>query len=144
MLRTPPSPIDGLRVGSTYWIHDIVFMFDGKVSKAVGRQTAIRTPFVCYDCCSTFNSTSDDGEKCGCASIWNVLCSKCSPSNIRRNETNEQHFFLVQWLIRLPGNQEVHGSIPCEGRVLFFCSVLWSYHHVAISVIRTRETIMRE
>ena len=73
-----------------------------------------------------------------------VLCSKCSPSSIRRNETNDQHPFLVQWLIRLPGKQEVHGSIPCEGRVLFFCSVLWSYHHVAISVIRTRETIMSE
>ena len=38
----------------------------------------------------------------------------------------------------------MHGSIPCEGRVLFFCSVLWSYHHVAISVIRTRETITSE
>ena len=73
-----------------------------------------------------------------------VLCSKCSPSNIRRNETNDQHSFLVQWLIRLPGKQEVHGSIPCEGRVLFFCSVLWSYHHVAISVIRTRQTITSE
>ena len=77
----------------------------------------------------------------GCRS---VLCSKCSPSNIRRNETNDQHSFLVQWLIRLPGKQEVHGSIPCEGRVLFFCSVLWSCHHVAISVIRTRETITSE
>ena len=73
-----------------------------------------------------------------------VLCTKCSPSNIRRNETNDQHSFIVQWLIRLPGKQEVHGSILCEGRVLFFCSVLWSYHHVAISVIRTRETIMSE
>ena len=73
-----------------------------------------------------------------------VLYSKCSPSNIRRNETNDQHSFLVQWLIRLPGKQEVHGSIPCEGRVLFFCSGLWSYHHVAISVIRTRQTITSE
>ena len=73
-----------------------------------------------------------------------LLCSKCSPSNIRRNETNDQHSFLVQWLIRLPGKQAVHVSIPCEGRVLFFCSVLWSYHYVAISVIRTRETITSE
>ena len=69
-----------------------------------------------------------------------MLCSKCSPSNIRRNETNDQHSFLVQWLIRRPGKQEMHGLIPCEGRVLFFCSVLWSYHHLAISVIRTRQT----
>ena len=65
-----------------------------------------------------------------------VLCPKCSPSNTRRNETNGQHSFLVKWLIRLPGKQEVHGSIPCERRISFFCSVLWSYHHVAISVIR--------
>ena len=73
-----------------------------------------------------------------------MLCPKCSPSNIRRNETNAQHSFLVKWLIRLPGKQEVHGSIPCEGGISFFCSVLWLYHHVAISVIRTRETIMSE
>ena len=87
---------------------------------------------------------NDDDRECLFQTEQGVLYSKCSPSNIRRNETNDQHSFLVQWLIRLPGKQEVHGSIPCEGRVLFFCSVLWSCHHVAISVIRTRETITSE
>ena len=72
----------------------------------------------------------------------NVLCRKCSPLNIRLNDTNDRRSFLVKWLIRLPGKQEVHGSIPCEGWVSFFHSVLWSYHHAAISVLRTRESIM--
>ncbi|CAM2725583.1 unnamed protein product, partial [Rotaria socialis] len=35
------------------------------------------------------------------------------PFDRKTEQTNNAHSFLVQWLIRLPGKQEVHGSIPC-------------------------------